>query len=229
MLQMDFAFFNVEIIRGFTSTVVAICSTTSYHFVFLSRSKFPPLDSLKYLFSTLRKQDKKVAFLRVYKYRALKISSKFMRTHNNMNIIVQTTGGYASLLNGKNKIPNNTFSDITRAFIINSNQNKLIWLFAYQYAIWISRKNDNILRGDVTCFLWYRSIPSYKLIKIWDVRVYIINGRVTIINIYDRSHHGYSMGYAATTGVIIYWNLEHTFVIHINHHAWLDKIIIVSP
>ena len=108
-------------------------------------------------------------------------------------------------------------------FIINSSQNKLIWLFAYQYAIWISRKNDNILRGDVTGFLWYRSIPSYKHMKIWGVRVYIINGRVTIINIYDRSHHGYFMGYAATTGVIIYWNLEHTFVIHINHHAWLDE------
>ena len=28
MLQMDFAFFNVESIRGFTSTFVAICSAT---------------------------------------------------------------------------------------------------------------------------------------------------------------------------------------------------------
>ena len=31
------------------------------------------------------------------------------------------------------------------------------------------------------------------------------------------------MVYAATTGVIICWNLEHTFVIHINNHAWLDE------
>ena len=65
MLQMDFAFFNVESIRGFTSTLVAICSATSYPFGFSSRSKRPPLDILKFLVTTLINQDKKVAFVRV--------------------------------------------------------------------------------------------------------------------------------------------------------------------
>ena len=35
--------------------------------------------------------------------------------------------------------------------------------------------------------------------------VYIINGRVITKKFDDISHCGYSMGYAATTGVIIYW------------------------
>ena len=65
MLQMDFSFFNVESIRGFTSTFVAICSATSYLFGFPSRSKRPPLGILKFLVTTLINQDKKVALIRV--------------------------------------------------------------------------------------------------------------------------------------------------------------------
>ena len=54
MLQMDFSFFNVEIIRGFTSTFVAICSATSYPFGFPSISKHPLLEILEFLVTTLR-------------------------------------------------------------------------------------------------------------------------------------------------------------------------------
>ena len=53
MLQMDFSFFNVESIRVFTSTFLAICSATSYPFGLPSRSKRPPLDILSFLVTTL--------------------------------------------------------------------------------------------------------------------------------------------------------------------------------
>ena len=59
ILQMYFAFFNVEIIRGFTSTLVAICYATSYPFEFPSRSKRPPLDILKFLIPISQCGDKK--------------------------------------------------------------------------------------------------------------------------------------------------------------------------
>ena len=106
MLQMDFAFFNVESIRGFTSTFVAICSATAHPFGFPPRSKRTPLDTLKCFVTTLINKDKKVAFIIVDEYGALARSSEFMRTRHDMNIIVQTTGGYASSINGKSEIPN---------------------------------------------------------------------------------------------------------------------------
>ena len=67
MLQMDFAFSNVESIRVFTSNFVTIFSATAYPFRFLSRIKSPPLDILKFLITALRNQDNKVAFIRVDK------------------------------------------------------------------------------------------------------------------------------------------------------------------
>ena len=54
-------------------------------------------------------------------------------------------------------------------------------------------------------FLWHGIRPSYKHIKIWGVRVYIISGRATVKKLYDISHWGYFIGYEATTGVVLFW------------------------
>ena len=54
------------------------------------------------------------------------------------------------------------------------------------------------------------------------VRVYIINGNVTINKIDDRSHCVYFMGYEANTGFIIYCNPYHTFFIRRSRHVWFD-------
>ena len=149
MLHMDFTFFNVESIRGFTSTFVAICSATSYPFVLPSRSKRPPLDILTFLVTTLRNHDKKVSFIQVDYYGALAKSSEFIKTCHNMSIIVQTTGGYASTINCKNKSTNKTLANNTRALIQKSSHNKQLWCLSSQYAIFLSRQTDNTLRSEV--------------------------------------------------------------------------------
>ena len=76
---MYFAFLNVELIRGFTLTFVAICSATSYPFGFTPRRKCTPLDVLKFLVATLINQDKKVAFIQVNEYGALARYSEIMK------------------------------------------------------------------------------------------------------------------------------------------------------
>ena len=103
MLQMYFDFFNVESIREFTSTFVDICSATSHPFGFPYISTLLPLDILKFLVTTLSNQDKKFAFIRVDEYGALSRYSEFTKKCHNMNIIVQTTGGYASSINVKTR------------------------------------------------------------------------------------------------------------------------------
>ena len=92
---MYFAFFNFEIIRGFTSTFVAICSDTSYLFGFPYRRKRLPPDILKFIVTALTNQDKKVAFIRVDEDGAIERYPESMKTCHNINIIVQTTGRYA--------------------------------------------------------------------------------------------------------------------------------------
>ena len=105
-----------------------------------------------------------------------------------MNIIVQTTGGYASLINGKIESHNKTLANITRAIMLNSSHKKEIWCFAYQYVIWLSLQTENRLRGYVPYFLLHGTRPSYKHIKIWGVIVYIINGSATRKKLDDVSY-----------------------------------------
>ena len=59
------------------------------------------LDILKLIVAILRNQDKKVAFIWIDSDGALARSYEFMNTCHNMNTMVQTTGIYASYLNGK--------------------------------------------------------------------------------------------------------------------------------
>ena len=116
MLHMDFAFLNVESIRGITSTFVAIYSVTSQPFGFPPRSKRPPLYILKFLVTTLRNQDNKFWLIGVDKYGSL--ARLFMKTCHNMNIPVKTIGGDGTPLNGKIEILNKTLANITRAILI---------------------------------------------------------------------------------------------------------------
>ena len=105
---------------------MVICSANSYPFVFLSRNKRPPIDILKFLFTTLSNWDTKVAFIQVDEDGALEIYSEFMNTCHNMNIMVKTTGGDASLLSVKSEIHNETLADITKDLILNSIHKKEI-------------------------------------------------------------------------------------------------------
>ena len=128
---------------------MAICSATSYPFGFPSRSKRPPLDIPKILVTIFNNQDKKVAFIRVDEDVSLEISSEFMSTCPNMNIIVESTGGYASYLNGKSESTNNKLANITRSLLLNLIHKKELCSVDYQYAIWLFQRTENMLCGDV--------------------------------------------------------------------------------
>ena len=139
ILEMDFAFFNVKIIRIFTSTFVTICSATSYPFGLLPRSKHLTLDIPNLLATLLNNHDKKTAFIWLDVDGPLVIYSEFIWTCCNMNIIVQITGDNTYSLNGKIEIPNNTLDNITRDIIMKSSHKKKLQCSAYQYAICISQ------------------------------------------------------------------------------------------
>ena len=84
---------------------------------------------------------------------------------------------------------------------------------------------NKIRIGCVVMLFNYSGMDQYQNthIRIWDVTVYIIHMRVTINKIDDRSHWDYSMGYVATTGVILYCNPYHNVYIHRALHVWFDE------
>ena len=55
------------------------------------------------------------------------------------------------------------------------------------------------------------------------MRVYVINVNDTRKKLDDISHLDYFMGYADTSGFIIYWKPYQPFVRHRDHHIWFDE------
>ena len=94
----------------------------------------------------------------------------------------------------------------------------ILWCLEYNYAIYISHRTENMLRGDAPYFLWHWSIPYFKNIKIWGVRVYIINGCVTRKKLDNISHQNYLNGYSDNKWVIIYWKPDQPHYIHVAYH-----------
>ena len=105
-------------------------------------------------------QDKKVEFILVDEYGAPERSYEIMRICHNINITVKNTGGDEYSLNGKIESPNKILANITRYLLLNSGHKKEPCCFAYQYDIWIYRRTENRLRGNVTYFLWHGKIFS---------------------------------------------------------------------
>ena len=120
-----------------------------------------------------------------------------------MKILVHTTGGNTSYINGKIESSNNTLEKITRDIFTHYIYNKELWCLDFQYAVYIERITNNKLHGDVPYSLWYGAIPHYKNMKILGVQDYIINDRVTSNKSYHRPN--IAVGYVATTVVLLYW------------------------
>ena len=97
---------------------MAICSATSYPFGFSYKRKILSLDILNCFVTKLSNQGNRVSFLQVGRYVSLALFSEFIRACHNMNIIVQTTGGDASSINGKTEIPTNTLANTTRDLLM---------------------------------------------------------------------------------------------------------------
>ena len=138
------------------------------------------------MFTKLINKDKKVAFIQVNEDGTLARSSEFISTCNNINIIVQTTGGDVFSINMKSEIPNNTLVNITRGLILKSIHKKELCCFSHQYNICISCQTENRLCGDFPCFLWHGSRTSYKNIKIKGVALFVIDWFINRNNLYSR-------------------------------------------
>jgi len=101
LLHLDFSFWNVVSIRGFTSLLSVIDSKDQMLWNFPTASKRTPLQILDYLFAMLAHDGIQVQCIRVDEDGALANNSKFCDFLLERKISLETTGGYASFLNGK--------------------------------------------------------------------------------------------------------------------------------
>ena len=109
LLYMDFLFYDIESVRGYTSVLDITYLSTRCPFSFLCRSKRHPLDVLQCLFNMLNARKRSVRRIRVDEDGALANSYEFNKLLINNNMQLETTGGYGSKLNKIIERPNREY------------------------------------------------------------------------------------------------------------------------
>jgi len=141
MLQLDFGFMNVTSIRGFTSYLSCDCVKTKYPFRFCTRNKRAPVDVIKWIITTLRGQGKKVQFVRFDEGGELARSKDVNKMLvEDFQIIMQTTGGYASHLNGVTEREHRTDADSIRTSLYAAGLDDNLWCYALLHSTFINRR-----------------------------------------------------------------------------------------
>ena len=222
MLQMDFAFMNVKSIRGFSSYLSCDCVHTKYSFTFCTRHKRSPVDIIRWILSTLAKLDKPVNFVRFDEGGELARCEELNKALvEEFNIVMQTTGGYASHLNGITERGHRTTCDSIRTSLYSAGLSDKYWCFALMHSNFINRRWCRINETKTPYEKWHNVVPSFNKLHIFGATIYVHDHTAKKLD--PKASTGIYLGYGASTSIIYYLDpLKNT--IKRTHNARIDDL-----
>jgi hypothetical protein len=173
LLHIDFSFWNLCSIRGFTSLLSAIAGKDRMLWNFPTVSKRIPLSILDYLFTMLDREGVTIENVRVDEDSALANNLEFSDFLIQHKISLQTTGGYASFLNGKVERHHRTIAQMVRSLLLNSGLPSDLWCYAAEAAADIYRYTLHSTLGKTPYEAWYGQKPSIDHLRVWGCYVYV--------------------------------------------------------
>jgi len=173
--HLDFTFFNEVSIRGLTSALVIVEATERYVFFFPCRHKNPPVDLCLYFFSWIRRHGLPVVNIRCDEDGAFIRSTEFCRMMlKSLGVAIQSTGGYASSINGKAEAPHRTIKTTTRSMLMGADMSDEYWCFAGQYAANVHNNCVNRMTGRPPALGYAKRLVPVSQIFPFGSRVKII-------------------------------------------------------
>ena len=236
-LHVDFSFFTVVSIRGFSSALDVTCASTSYPFGFPTKSKSPPIEILRWLIGSLRSMGHVVNFIRVDEGGELANSSSFAEFVFKCDCVMESTGAGNSTNNGKVERQNRTKADMTRAGL--STLHLLIkddlpdelpvekfWCLAYQHANFIKRRMYHRLRKSTPHFLVSQKKPSARELVPLGAYMTIVHPNKNLLPklSLERATRAYFMGYANHTKIRLYWEKSNPYMIKRSSNSIIEDV-----
>ena len=173
-------FFNKISCQKFTSAITVADATTIHIFGYSTISKSLPINLIKTFIKFSQHHEYKFYNFRIGKVGELYWSEYFMQICFDHEIIVKTTGGYASSMNGKVEHNPQTINNAVHIKILPLGHNNDPWCFCYQYTIFLIYCPINMWLGTPPIFSWYKTKNIYyntpfSELVIWGWEFYIIN------------------------------------------------------
>ena len=236
-LHVDFSFFSVVSIRGFTTALDVACASTSYPFGFPTKSKSPPIEILRWLIGTLRSMGYVVNFIRVDEGGELANSSSFAEFIFKSDCIMESTGAGNSTNNGKVERQNRTKADMIRAGL--SSLHVMIkedlpddisiesfWCLAYCHANFIKRRLFHRLRKDTPHFLVSKKKPSAReLVPLGSYMMVVHPNKNLLPKLsHQRATRVFFMGYSNHTKIRLYWDKTNPHMIKRSSNSIIEDV-----
>ena len=122
---MEFSFYNVTSIHGFTSMLPVVCTKTIMLWVFTTASKIAYIRIIRFILTTDMNKQYPWKRVRVDEDSALENSTYVTNLLvDKFKISTETTGGNASRINGNNEGHNRSIHNIVRSGLLDSYQNE---------------------------------------------------------------------------------------------------------
>lgn len=236
-IHVDFQFFGIVSLRGYSAALTVVCTSTSYIFTYPTKSKSTPLQLIRWLITTFRSCGHNPTFVRVDEDSALAECSHFCALLVELGCILETTGGYNSTNNGKVERSHLTLKNMVRASLYNAQllfgdslppnlPIQKFWCFALQHAAYTLRRMYNRMRDNTPYFLVHGDRPSVNELAIFGARVVLVNPKSQKMQklSMDRSETAFFLSFGNNVTNIIYWKSSNPFHWYRGHHAIFDDI-----
>ena len=130
LFYLNYSFWTLPSIHGFTSILSAICWKTLFSFTFSTRTKQLPLATITWFIKTLCRQGFTVIYIQMDKGGEFGRSIDFLKCITAHKCIFLGTGRAGSSLNGLIECPNRTIANSVRAKLLNSSLPDKFWCYA---------------------------------------------------------------------------------------------------
>jgi len=233
LLHIDFSFWNVCSIRGFTCLLSVIDGKDRMLWNFPTTSKRVPLSILAYLFTMLEREGVIIESVRADEDGALANNSEFSDFLIQQKISLQTTGGYTSFLNGKVDQHHCTIAQMVHSLLLNSGLPSNSWCYAAEATADIYRYTLHSTLGTTPYEAWYGIKPSIDNLCVWGCYVYVrlphpkkLDHRVT---------RGLFLGFTKSRLIVCWYDpvtktVKHASAIHFDeHNTHLHESDTLSP
>lgn len=173
--HIDFTFWNKVSIRGFHASLTIVEATSRNLWFFPCRHKNPPIDLCLFFFGWLRRHGVPVLQIRCDEDGAFIRSTEFCKMMlDSLGVAIQSTGGYASTINGKAESPQKTQKNQVRAMLMGANQGDEFHCFCGQYGAFVHNNVINRITGKPPALEFTGKLVSHKSIFPWGARCKII-------------------------------------------------------
>ena len=240
-IRIDFEFYTVKSIRGFTSALGIICSSTSYPFGFPGKSKTPPLDTFRWFISTIRSMGYNTNIVHVDEDGALARSSAFCALVAQLDLVLTTTGGGNSINNGMIERSNRTKGNMVCAQLSSMSQLmkdklpehltiEMFWCYAYTHANFILRRSYNRMRDEIPYYLVHKIRPSVReLVPLGSIMTIIDPHKSSKPKLSQtRAITGHFLGFSNNIKIRLYWDEKEPTQAKRSRHCIIDDVATLS-